>query len=152
MQNKLRLMWIGAAVVAVIAILLAVWFTIEGWWPVVLDIVLVVTALISLVLLAGLLYAVLSLTRTALDIRDELMPVLQSLKTTSSAVREGAKTASAFGVDPAVRTAATLVGAGEVASVLLGRGEARKRAERRQRRKAEIERELARRGELDGYR
>ncbi|HEX6797668.1 MAG TPA: hypothetical protein VF116_08140 [Ktedonobacterales bacterium] len=152
MQNKLRLAGIIAGIAVVIAILLAIWFTIEGWWPVVLDIVLVITALVSLVLLAGLLYAVFSLTRTALDIRNELMPVLQSLKTTSNAVREGAKTASAFGVDPAVRTAATLVGAGEVASVLLGKGEAKKRAEKRQKRKIEIERELARKGELDGYR
>lgn len=152
MQNKLRLVEILAAVLLVIAIAFAVVATIFGWWPVVVDIVLVITALVSLVLLVGLLYAVFSLTRTALDIKNELMPVLQSLKTTSTAVREGAKTASAFGVDPAVRTAATLVGAGEVASVLLGRGEARKRAERRQKRKVEIERELAREGELDGNR
>lgn len=152
MQSKLKLVGILAAIAVVIAIVFAVFATIFGWWPVVVDIVLVVTALVSLALLACLLYAVLSLTRTALAIKNEMLPVLQSLKTTSSAVREGAKTASAFGVDPAVRTAATLVGAGEVASVLLGKGEAKKRAEKRQKRKVEIERELARKGELDGYR
>jgi hypothetical protein len=152
MQSKMRSVGIAAAVVVVAALIYAVFATIYGWWPVTLDIVLIITALVSLVLLAALAYAAYSLARTALDIKNELMPVLQSLKTTSTAVREGAKTASAFGVDPAVRTAATLVGAGEVASVLLGKGEAKKRADRRRRRKMEIERELARKGELDGNR
>ena len=152
MQNKLRIAGIIAGVVLVAAIIFAVFATIEGWWPVVLDIVLIITALVSMVLLGALAYAVLSFTRTLIDVKHEVTPVLQSLQTTSNAVREGAKTASAFGVDPAVRTAATLVGAGEVASVLLGKGEAKKRAEKRQQRKVEIERELARRGELDGYR
>lgn len=151
-QNKLRIAAIVAAVVVVIAILLAIWFTIAGVWPVVLDIVLVVTALVSMVLLAALIYAVVSFTRTVLNVKDEMMPVLESLKTTSNAVREGAKTASAFGVDPAVRTASVLVGAGEVASVLLGKGEAKKRADKRRKRRMEIERELADRGQLNGYR
>jgi ABC-type multidrug transport system fused ATPase/permease subunit len=151
-QSKLRIAAIIAGVVLVIAIALAIWFTIAGWWPVVLDIVLVVTALVSMVLLAALVYAVISFTRTVLNVKDEVMPVLESLKTTSNAVREGAKTASAFGVDPAVRTASVLVGAGEVASVLLGKGEAKKRADKRRKRRMEIERELADRGQLNGYR
>ncbi|HST89346.1 MAG TPA: hypothetical protein VLJ14_13305 [Ktedonobacterales bacterium] len=140
----------GIAVLLIIAFIVVA--TIFGWWPVVVDIVLVLTALVSMLLLAALIFAVLRLTRTAIDIKNEVMPVLQSLKTTSSAAREAAKTATAFGVDPAVRTAGVLVGAGEVASVILGKGEAKKRAEKRQRRRIEIERELARRGELDGYR
>ncbi|HEU5438187.1 MAG TPA: hypothetical protein VFU88_02760 [Ktedonobacterales bacterium] len=151
-QSKLRIAAIIAGVVLVIAFALAIWFTIAGWWPVVLDIVLVVTALVSMVLLAALIYAVISFTRTVLNVKDEVMPVLESLKTTSNAVREGAKTASAFGVDPAVRTASVLVGAGEVASVLLGKGEAKKRADKRRKRRIEIERELADRGQLNGYR
>jgi hypothetical protein len=136
----------------VIGIALVILFTVTGAWPVVLDIVLVITALVSLVLLAALIYAVLALTRTIVDVKNEALPVLQSVKTTSSAVREGAKTATAFGVDPAVRTASVLAGAGEVASVMLGKGHAQKRAEKRQRRRVEIERELAARGELDDYR
>lgn len=152
MQSKLKIAGIIAAVVVLLALIFAVFATIYGWWPVVLDIVLVITALVSMALLGALAYAVLSFTRTLIDVKNEVTPVLQSLKTTSNAVREGAKTASTFGVDPAVRTAATLVGAGEVASVLLGKGEAKKRAEKRQKRKVEIERELARKGELDGYR
>src|SRR5215469_10512424 len=152
-MQKAKPFIIGGAVAAVvIGIALLITFTVTGAWPVVLDIVLVITALVSLVLLAALIYAVLALTRTIMDVKNEALPVLQSVKTTSSAVREGAKTATAFGVDPAVRTASVLAGAGEVASVMLGKGHAQKRAEKRQKRRLEIERELAARGELDGYR
>jgi hypothetical protein len=144
---------IGAAVaVVLIGIGLIVWFSIEGWWGIVVDIVLVFTALLSAVLLGALTLAVFFLTRTALQIKAEVMPVLESLKSTSSAVRETAKTAGAFGVSPAVRTASLLAGAGEVAAVVLGKGHATKRAEKRQKRRQEIERELAARGELNGYR
>src|SRR5215469_17382071 len=84
----------AGAVGVLVIIAFVVLATIFGWWPTTLDIVLVVAALLSLVLFAALVYAVLSLTRTALQIKGEMMPVLESLKTTSSAVREGAKTAS----------------------------------------------------------
>jgi uncharacterized membrane protein len=124
--------------------------TIFGWWPVVLDIVLVFAALVSAGLLGALVYAVLSFTRTALDIRSEIMPVLESLKTTTSAVREGAKTATTFGVNPAVRTVSLLAGASSIATVVLGRGQVQKRAERRQKRRMQIEREIAK-GELNGH-
>ncbi len=144
---------IGGAIAAVlIAIGLIVWFSIAGWWGTVVDIVLVFTALLSAVLLGALTLAVIFLTRTALQIKAEVMPVLESLKSTTSAVRETAKTAGAFGVSPAVRTASLLAGAGEVAAVVLGKGHATKRAEKRQKRRQEIERELAARGELNGYR
>ncbi len=152
MQNYTRWIVVGAIAVVVIGIAFMVWFTVEGWWPVVVDIVLVITCLVSAVMLAALTYAVFELTRTILDVRAELIPVLDSLKGTSTAVRETAKTAGAFGVAPAVRTASVLAGAGEVAAVVLGRGHANKRAERRQKRRQEIERELAARGELDGHR
>ncbi len=140
-----------AIVAALLIIVLAfvILATIFGWWPVVLDIVLVIAALVSLVLLAALVYAVLAFTRTALEIRDELMPVLQSLKTTSNAVREGAKTATTFGVSPAVRTASFLASAGSFATVVLGRGQALKRSDRRQKRRLQIERDIAK-GELHG--
>jgi hypothetical protein len=143
----------GAAItIPVVCIGLIVWFSIEGWWGTVVDIVLVFTALLSAVLLGALTLAVFLLTRTALQIKAEVMPVLDSLKSTSSAVRETAKTAGVFGVSPAVRTASLLAGAGEVAAVVLGKGHANKRAEKRQKRRQEIERELAARGELNGYR
>ena len=142
---------VAAGVVAVIVIVVfVVLATIFGWWPTTLDIVLIVAALLSLVLFAALVYAVLSLTRTALEIKSEMMPVLESLKTTSSAVREGAKTASTFGVSPAVRTASFLAGAGTIATTVLGRGQVQRRAERRQKRRLEIEHEIAK-SELNGH-
>jgi hypothetical protein len=142
----------GAAVGLIVTIALVVIFSILGWWPAVLDVVLIIAALVSIGLLAALIYAVLNFTRTIVQVKNEMLPVLESLRTTSSAVREGAKTATAFGVDPAVRTVGVLAGSAQVAGVLLGKSEARKRAEKRQKRRQEIERELAAKGELDGTR
>lgn len=152
MENIPRPVLIGAIVAVLLAIAFFVLATVFGWWPVVLDIVLVGAALLSAVLLGALVYAVLKLTSTVVDIKNEVMPVLNSLQTTTNAAREAAKTATAFGVDPAVRTAGMIAGAGQVASVVLGRGQALKRSEQRQKRRMEIERELAARGELNGYR
>lgn len=143
---------IGGIVAVVLAIAFFVLATVFGWWPVVLDIVLVFAALLSAVLLGALVYAVFKLTNTVVDVKNEVMPVLNSLQTTSNAAREAAKTATAFGVDPAVRTASMIAGAGQVASVVLGRGHVAKRSEQRQKRRVEIERELASRGDLNGYR
>ena len=142
-QNK-NLIIAGGVVAALIIIGFVVVATIFGWWPVVVDITLCVAALASLVLLSILIYAVTSLTRTALRIRDELIPTLDSLKSTATTVRETARTASSFGVQPAVRTASAVLGAGEIASVILGRGQARSRSEKRQRRRQELEREMER--------
>ncbi|HET9109467.1 MAG TPA: hypothetical protein VFN78_01455, partial [Ktedonobacterales bacterium] len=145
MSKGRRNLIIAIGVVAVLVIIaFVVVATIFGWWPVVVDITLVVAALASLVLLSALIYAVLSLTRTVLRIRDELIPTLESLKTTTATVRETARTASSFGVQPAVRTASAVLGAGEIASVILGRGQARSRSEKRQRRRQELEREMQR--------
>lgn len=152
MENIPRWVPYVGVVAVVVGIAFFVGATIFGWWPVVLDIVLVLAALLSGVLLGALVYAVLRLTRTVVDVKNEIMPVLNSLQTTSNAAREAAKTATAFGVDPAVRTAGMIAGAGQVASVMLGRGQAIKRSEQRQKRRAEIEREMAARGDLNGYR
>ena len=134
---------IGAIVAAAIVIAFVIVATWLGWWPVVVDIVLVVTALISLVMLGGLTYATIVLIRTIQGARDEIMPVLESLKATTSTVQATAKTASAFGVSPSVRTASFVVGAGEIASTILGRGRPRKRSEKRQQRRRELGREMA---------
>ena len=141
--------------VAVVVLLLAIWFTIEGWWGVVVDIVLAFTALIGFVMLGVLTLAVIFLIRTILEIKAEVMPVLDSLKSTTSTVRETAKTAQAFGLAPAVRTASFVVGASEIAGTILGRGHARKRSDQRQKRRQQIERELAAEqtgGDYDGAR
>jgi hypothetical protein len=132
-----------AGVLAIVTIGSLVVFTILGWWPVVVDIVLAFTALASMVMLLVLIVAVFFFIRMLREFRAELTPVLESLKATSNAVQATASTASNFGVKPAIRTASFMVGAGEVASLVLGRGHARKRSEKRQRRRHEIEREMA---------
>lgn len=142
---------VGSAA-GVVVLAAVVFFSIWGWWPAVLDVVMILAVLIFIALIVLLIFAVRSLVTTVLQVKDELMPLLQNAKTTTNAVREGAKTVSAFGVEPAVRTVSLLAGAGQVASVLLGKGEAQKRSERRQKRRQEIERELAAKGQLDGNR
>ena len=143
---------VGGIVAAVIIIAFVVVATIFGWWPVVVDILLVLTALLSLIMLGALTFATIVLIRTIPGTRDEIMPVLESLKATTSTVQATAKTASAFGVSPSVRTASFVVGAGEIASTILGRGRPRKRAEQRQQRRREIEREMASGGTSDDNR
>lgn len=137
-------------VVLIIAFVVAA--TIWGWWPVVVDIVLVFTALVSLIMLGALTFAVIYFVRTIIEMRAEIIPVLESLKATTETVQATAEATKTFGVGPSVRTASFVVGAGEVASVILGRGHARKRSEKRQRRRQEIEREMAAQGDLDGHR
>ena len=142
----------GAIVLALLVIAFVVFATIFGWWPVVVDIVLVITALLSLIMLGALTYATVVLIRTIRGTRDELMPVLESLKDTTSTVQATAKAASAFAVRPSVRTASFVVGVGEIASTILGRGRPRKRAEQRQQRRREIEREMSAEGVPDDHR
>lgn len=143
---------IGAIVAAAVVIAFVIVATWLGWWPVVVDIVLVLTALLSLIMLGALTFATIVLIRTIQGTRDEIMPVLESLKATTSTVQATAKTASAFGVGPSVRTASFVVGVGEIASTILGRGRPRKRAEQRQQRRREIEREMSAEGVPDDHR
>lgn len=143
---------IGAIVLAILIIAFVVLATVFGWWPVVVDIVLVLTALLSLIMLGALTYATVVLIRTIQGTRDEIIPVLESLKATTSTVQATAKAASAFGVAPSVRTASFVVGAGEIASTILGRGRPRKRSEQRKQRRIQIERELAAEEMSDGSR
>lgn len=157
-QNR-TLIIAGGAVAAALMLAFVILATIFGWWQVVVDITLTLAAVISMVLLGFLTYAVFTLIRTVLKIRDEIMPTLDSLRETSATVRETARAASAFGVQPTVRTASSVLGASEVASVIFGRGRALSRSEQRQRRRQEIERELAvsetrgeARSDLNGHR
>lgn len=143
---------IGAIVLAALIITFVVFATILSWWPVVVDIVLVLTALLSLLMLGALTYATIVLIRTIQGTRDEIMPVLESLKATTSTVQATAQAASSFGVAPSVRTASFVIGAGEIASTILGRGKSRKRSEKRQQRRKEIEREMAAGGMSDDSR
>jgi hypothetical protein len=143
--------FIGIAVLAIVAVIAClVVFSVFGLWPVVVDIAIVVTCVISLALLAFLGAAVFYLTVTLLNIKRELTPVLESLRSTTHAVRETARVASDLGVAPTVRTASVLVGAVETASAVLGRGRVKTRAQKRAQRKSEVQRELLARGELNG--
>lgn len=136
--------------IALLTLALAVWFTVNSWWPIVVDIVLALAAILTMILTAALVAAVVYLILILREMKAEISPVLLSLRTTTNTVKETAATAKTFGVAPSVRTASILVGAGEVASVVFGRGKARKRADARQKRRHEIEREMALRSELDG--
>jgi signal transduction histidine kinase len=133
---------VGGVLLLAIIVFLIWQFTARGWWPTVLDIVLVFAALASLFLLVAFILAVIFMVRTMLAFKAEIIPVLDSLKATSEAVQATASTATNFGVKPAIRAASLVVGASEVASIVLGRGQVRKRAQKRQRRRQEIEREL----------
>lgn len=153
MNRKVGLIAGGSAAVLVIAaVLFAIWFTIEGWWPVVLDITIIVTCIVSVLLMAFLGAAIVFLALTLLRVKRELTPVLESLRDTTQAVSDTARVASTLGVAPTVRTASILVGAAEAASFVLGRGQARTRAQRRQQRRQEVERELRAGGGVNGYR
>lgn len=151
MKRMTPFLIVGGVIVAIAVIVLVWWFSTAGLWPVVRDIVIIVTCIVSLVMLGLLGAAVFYLTITLLAIKRELTPVLESLKTTTHTVSETARVASDLGVAPTVRTASVLVGAVETASAILGRGQVRTRAQKRARRKLEVERELQSRGELNGH-
>ncbi|HEY7833185.1 MAG TPA: hypothetical protein VIG30_06420 [Ktedonobacterales bacterium] len=150
-----RVGWIAGAVgVVVLAIVgFFIWlFSVNGLWPVVLDITIIVTCIVSLLLMGFLGMAIFYLAVTLLRVKRELTPVLESLRDTTQAVSDTARVASGLGVAPTVRTASVLVGAAETAALVLGRGQARTRAQRRQQRRQEVERELQARGEFNGHR
>ena len=150
-----RVGWIigGGGVVLLAVIIFLIWlFSVNGLWPVVLDITIIVTCVVSLLLMGFLGAAIFYLAVTLLRVKRELTPVLESLRDTTQTVSETARVASGLGVAPTVRTASVLVGAAETAALVLGRGQARTRAQRRQQRRQEVERELRARGELNGHR
>jgi hypothetical protein len=142
--RRQRMVVIGAAiVVAVLILAFAILATVFGWWPVILDITLVLVVLINGVMLVFLTLAIINFVRTIREMRDEITPVIASLRDTSTTVRETAKTASSYAVNPVARTASLVVGAAGVAGIVIGPGRARRRAQERQKRRAEIEKERA---------
>lgn len=127
---------VGGVVVLALLIWLIVWISLNGLWPVTRDIALVVLAVVTLVPLLALTYAVLELARTARGIKKELTPVLDELKETTHSVRETAKVATDFTVKPAVKTASFLVGFSQAVNIILGQGTARNRQTARRKRAA----------------
>jgi uncharacterized membrane protein YeiB len=129
----------GGVVALGLVIWLIVWISVQGAWPTVRDIMLVVLAVVTLVPLLALTYAVLELVRTARTVAKELIPVLDELKETTHSVRKTAEVANNLTVKPAVRTASFLVGFSQAASVMMGQGNARRRQTERRRRAAQAE-------------
>jgi uncharacterized membrane protein YraQ (UPF0718 family) len=148
-QRRQRLYIIIGIAAAVLILAFAVVATIFGWWPVVLDIVLVLVVILNGVLLAFLTLAVINFMRTIREMRAEITPVIASLADTTTTVRATAKTTSAFGVNPVVRTASMVVGAAGVAGIVIGPGKTRRRAQERQKRREEIEKQMAERAEKE---
>ena len=142
-QRRLRLYIIIGIAAAVLILAFAVAATIFGWWPVVLDIVLVLVVLLNGVLLAFLTLAVINFMRTIREMRSEIMPVVLSLRDTTTTVRETAKTASSYAVNPVARTASLVLGTAGVAGIVIGPGKTRRRAQERQKRREEIEKQKA---------
>jgi hypothetical protein len=142
-QRRLRLYIIIGIAAAVLILAFAVAATIFGWWPVVLDIVLVLVVLLNGVLLTFLTLAVINFMRTIREMRSEIMPVVMSLRDTTTTVRETAKTAGSYAVNPVARTASLVVGAAGVAGIVIGPGRTRRRAQERQKRREEIEKQKA---------
>jgi hypothetical protein len=131
-RNGKVVLSIGSGVAVLLLIGLIVWISITGSWPLVRDIALVVLALVSLVPLLALSYAVFELARTAMALKKEIIPVLDELRETTQSLRQTAKVANDFTVKPAVKTASFMVGFSQATGIILGQGSARKRqAERR---------------------
>jgi hypothetical protein len=137
-------LYIGGGIAALVIILaFAVVATIFGWWPVILDIVLVLVVLLNGVLLTFLTLAVINFMRTIREVRSEIMPVILSLRDTTTTVRETAKTTSSYAINPVARTASLVIGAAGVAGIVIGPGRTRRRAQERQKRREEIEKQKA---------
>src|SRR5262249_38950124 len=125
-------LYIGIGIAALVLILaFAVVATIFGWWPVVLDVVLVLVVLLNGVLLTFLPRAVISSIRPTGEMSAEIRPGIASLRDTTTTVRETAKTPSSYAINPVARTASLVVGAAGVAGIVIGPGRARRRAQER---------------------
>jgi ABC-type multidrug transport system fused ATPase/permease subunit len=147
-ERRQRLYIIIGIAAAVLILVFAVVATIFGWWPVVLDLVLVIVVLINGVMLGFLGWAILTVIRTIREMRAEITPVIGSLAETATTVQETAKTTTGrFGLGPVVRTTTLLMSAAGVARTMLGPRRAPTRAEARQQRREEVDQQIAARME-----
>ena len=143
-ERRQRLYIIIGIAAAVLILVFAVVATIFGWWPVVLDLVLVIVVLINGVMLGFLGWAILTVIRTIREMRAEITPVIGSLAETATTVQETAKTTTGrFGLGPVVRTTTLLMSAAGVARTMLGPRRAPTRAEARQQRREEVDQQIA---------
>src|SRR5262245_60797583 len=148
-QERRQRLYIIIGIAAAVSILVfAVVATIFGWWPVVLDLVLVIVVLINGVMLVFLALAVLNVIRTIQEMRAEITPVIGSLAETATTVQETAKTTtSRFGIGPVVRTTTLMMSAAGVARTMLGPRRTPTRAEARQKQREEVDKQIAARAE-----
>jgi len=147
-ERRQRLYIIIGIAAAVLILVFAVVATIFGWWPVVLDLVLVIVVLINGVMLGFLGWAILTVIRTIREMRAEITPVIGSLAETATTVQETAKTTTGrFGLGPVVRTTTLLMSAAGVARTMLGPRRVPTRAEARQQRREEVDQQIAARME-----
>jgi hypothetical protein len=147
-ERRMRLYIIIGIAAAVLILVFAVVATIFGWWPVVLDLVLVIVVLINGVMLGFLGWAILTVIRTIREMRAEITPIIGSLADTATTVQETAKTtAGRFGLGPVVRTTTLLMSAAGAARTMLGPRRTPTRAEARQQRREEVDKQIAARTE-----
>jgi len=142
---------IGGAILGVLvffALVAAfVFVSLFGEWANVRDGVLIMLAIMIIAAMGLMMFSIYVLTSIVLAVRSEILPVLESLKDTTTTVRETTRLASDFAISPGVRTASMLIGATQMTGILFGRGKAYKRAQRREQRRQEL---LAG-GKLDGH-
>lgn len=127
-----------AALIGIVVLALFVWFVVwvslNGYWPLVRDIVIIALAILTFVPLIALTYAVLRILRIFTDVRKELTPVAADLRETAKTLLDTARTAGDLAVKPSLNAASTIVGILEALTVVAGGGKtARQRAERRKR-------------------
>ncbi len=131
-------------VLLVLLFWLIIWLSIHALWPTVRDIALILLALVSIIPVLALSYAVFQIGRTIKLLRQELAPLLEDLKETTRTVRDTAKIASEYTIKPTVKTAGTMIGVAQFLSVILGGGKTRKRAnEARRKRAANVKKDTA---------
>jgi hypothetical protein len=159
MRSVLRWLKIGSIVLVIglIAVLIIAFKT-EHLLDV-LYVTLIVLAFFSLFSTALLIYAVMVLTRTIGQVREEMKPLLASVSETVGVAKETAvvvketaqhagKTAGTlastarltkdYAVAPTVRAAALMLAGREMTRIFLGRGKARARFEERKRKQEDL--------------
>src|SRR6266516_5132368 len=103
MQKAKRYLIIAGIVVAVLLIIGIVFAAIYNAWLVILYISLIIVAAFTLVVAALQIYTIVMLIRTISTVRDEMKPLLDSVKVTVGVMQTSARTAGH--TDVKIRTA-----------------------------------------------
>ena len=159
MQRALRYVKIVGIVLVILLAAGLIFAGIKGQLLNVLYITLILLAFFSLFATGLLIYAVMTLIKTILLVRDEMKPLLNSVmetvgvaKETAEVVKETAQHAGQtagtiattarltrdYAVAPTVRAASLVLAGREMSKVFLGKGRARTRHEERRQRQEEL--------------